>query len=138
MAQRLVRAAGALVLRVGERGTEVLVVHRPRYDDWSFPKGKCDGDETFAETAVREVLEETGHAVVLGDDLGEVRYHDQKDRPKVVHYWAASLVDPDAADEPFVANDEVDAIRWVRPDDAAALLSYRHDADLLERLAPAT
>jgi 8-oxo-dGTP diphosphatase len=138
MAPSPVRAAGALVVRAGEQGDEVLVVHRPRYDDWSFPKGKCDGGETFAETAVREVLEETGHQVVLGADLGEVRYHDQKDRPKVVRYWVATLADARSADAAFAANDEVDEIRWVRPEAAATLLSYHHDADLLKRLAAAT
>jgi 8-oxo-dGTP diphosphatase len=138
MGRHLVRAAGALVHRVGEHEVEVLLVHRPRYDDWSFPKGKCDGDETFAQTAVREVLEETGFHVVLGADLGEVRYHDQKDRPKVVRYWVATLADPRTADVAFDPNDEVDEILWATTSRAEALLSYRHDADLLERLPAAT
>jgi 8-oxo-dGTP diphosphatase len=124
-----VRAAGAVVWRASGDVVEVLLVHRPRYDDWSFPKGKCDGDEGFADTARREVAEETGYSVELGPELGEVRYRDQKDRPKVVRYWAATVVGGQ-----FAVNDEVDQIRWTVPAVAEAALSYRHDRALLERL----
>jgi 8-oxo-dGTP pyrophosphatase MutT (NUDIX family) len=111
----------------------VLVVHRPRYDDWSFPKGKLDGDESDEDAAYREVLEETGLSCRLGDALGEVRYLDRRRRSKVVRYW---LMEPDPASDEgaFTPNAEVDEVRWLEPADAARLLSYQHDRDLLQRL----
>ena len=125
-----VRAAGGLVWRRGDDGTvEVVVVHRPRYDDWSLPKGKLDGGEGWEDAAVREVLEETGLSVVVGDELPEVRYRDRKDRPKVVRYWAM-----EAAGGAFEPNDEVDELRWLAPGAAADLLSYPHDVELLAHL----
>jgi 8-oxo-dGTP diphosphatase len=129
----LVRAAGAVVLRSVDDVVEVLLVHRPRYDDWSFPKGKCDGDETFDDAARREVAEETGYEVVLGAELGDVRYRDQKDRPKVVRYWVATV-----ADGAFEANDEVDEICWVPLGEAESMVSYDHDRALLARIASVT
>jgi 8-oxo-dGTP pyrophosphatase MutT (NUDIX family) len=133
-----VRAAGGVVWRRvrrqrGRRVHEVLVVHRPRYDDWSFPKGKLDGDESDEDAAYREVLEETGLSCRLGDALGEVRYLDRRRRSKVVRYW---LMEPDPASDEgaFTPNAEVDEVRWLEPADAARLLSYQHDRDLLQRL----
>jgi len=125
----LVRAAGGLVVRAGVDGTEVLLVHRPRYDDWSFPKGKQDPGETDEETALREVAEETGLACTLGEQLGEIRYRDHKGRPKVVRYWLMTPIDGGA---PFEPDDEVDRLHWCPPDEAATLLSYAHDRALLE------
>ena len=125
---RLVRAGGGIVWR-GEPGAiEVLVVHRPRYDDWSFPKGKCDADESFLDAAVREVAEETGLLVDVGADLGEVRYTDHRDRPKVVRYWSMTVTGG-----VFEANDEVDEIAWLPLAEARARLSYAHDVTLLDR-----
>jgi 8-oxo-dGTP diphosphatase len=130
MAEPEVLAAGGLVWRRDDDGDiEVLVVHRPRYDDWSFPKGKCDPGETFAETAEREVLEETGFAVAFGAELDEARYRDHKGRPKLVRYWAMTV-----AGGSFTANDEVDEARWVSVADARVLVSYPHDAALLDGL----
>lgn len=124
-----VLAAGGIVVRAGATGTEVLLVHRPRYDDWSFPKGKCDPGEAFEETAVRELAEETGLEVVLGEELPSVRYHDHKGRSKLVRYWTMTAVGGT-----FAPNDEVDEVRWLAPSAAAELLSYAHDAALLEHL----
>ena len=125
-----VRAAGGLVWRDDEgAGRQVAVVHRPRYDDWSFPKGKLDDGEGFLEAAVREVLEETGLEVAVGAELPETRYRDHKDRPKVVRYWAMEAIGGS-----FAPNDEVDELRWLAPTEARALLSYPHDVALLAHL----
>jgi 8-oxo-dGTP diphosphatase len=133
--QEQVRAAGGVVIRTVRRRlrkrVEVAVVHRPRYDDWSFPKGKRDGNETDTETALREVEEETGLACRLGRDLGEVRYRDSRGRDKVVRYWVMDVEDPDARTN--IPNREVDELRWCGVRDAARLLTYPHDRDLLER-----
>lgn len=128
-----VLAAGGLVWRRTDGGDlEVLLVHRPRYDDWSFPKGKCDPGETLAETAEREVLEETGLTVELGPLVADVRYRDHKDRSKLVRYWAMVVVGGT-----FTVNDEVDEMRWASIDDARASVSYAHDRDLLDGLLAA-
>ena len=121
----VVRAAGGLVVRDGR----VLLVHRPKYDDWSFPKGKCDEGETDEACAVREVEEETGLRCELQDEVGETSYRDARGRPKTVRYWRMRAV----AGE-FVPHDEVDEIRWELPERAAGLLSWSRDLPLLERL----
>lgn len=119
-------AAGVLIERHTPEGRDVLVVHRPRYDDWSFPKGKLDPGETIEECARREVLEETGLVVSLGERLIDIEYRDRKGRPKVVHWWRGTVVSGT-----FAPNEEVDEVRWVSPNVARALLSYPRDADLL-------
>jgi 8-oxo-dGTP pyrophosphatase MutT (NUDIX family) len=128
--EEVVRAAGGVVVRPGKVSPEVLLVHRPRYDDWSFPKGKRDGDESDENTARREVLEETGLACVLGRQLGEARYRDSRGRPKVVRYWLM-WPDPDDPGPGFTPNHEVDQLRWCPIDEAAKLLTYAHDRALL-------
>ena len=125
-----VTAAGGVIWRRGAADeVEVLVVHRPRYDDWSFTKGKCDPGETFAETAEREALVETGFAIAFGPELDEVRYLDHKGRSKLVRYWAMTV-----AGGSFTPNDEVDEVRWLPVPEAADLVSYAHDAALLDGL----
>jgi 8-oxo-dGTP diphosphatase len=121
----VVRAAGGLVVRDGK----VLLVHRPKYDDWSFPKGKCEDGESDESCALREVEEETGLRCELREGLGETRYIDAKGRPKVVRYWRMHPVDG-----AFTAQDEVDGVRWETPEHAAAILSWSRDLALLERL----
>ena len=121
----LVRAAGGLVLRDGE----VLLVHRPRYNDWTFPKGKCDVDEADDACALREVHEETGLVCRIADQAGTTEYVDSKGRPKRVRWW---LMEPLEGD--FTPNDEVDEVRWAEPADAATLLSYGRDLALLANL----
>ncbi len=121
-------AAGAVLWRRADAGgVEIAVVHRPRYDDWSLPKGKVDRGETLPFTAVREVAEETGFTARLGAGLGEVHYA-VLEGPKTVRYWAA-----EARGGSFTPNDESDDLRWCPPDEAAALLSYRRDLDVLAR-----
>ena len=123
---RQVRAAGGVI----ERDGLVAVVHRPRYDDWSLPKGKLDRGESWEDAALREVLEETGLRCELGEQLPEVRYMDGRGRPKTVRYWRMAVTGGE-----FAANDEVDAIRWLTPKRAAKLLSYEHDRQLVQGLA---
>jgi 8-oxo-dGTP pyrophosphatase MutT (NUDIX family) len=121
----LVRAAGGVVLR-GER---VLLVHRPRYDDWTFPKGKALDGESDEDCALREVEEETGLRCELGAELVTTRYVDSKGRPKQVRWWAMRPLSG-----AFTPTDEVDEIRWSTADEAARLLSYERDVPLLAEL----
>jgi 8-oxo-dGTP diphosphatase len=107
-------------------------VHRPRYDDWSFPKGKRDGKEDDEQAALREVEEETGFQCVLGPDLGVVEYRDALGRHKTVHYWVMELAEAEDG-ERFQPNREVDELRWCRPRVAGRLLTYEHDRALMER-----
>ena len=129
--RREVQAAGGAVLRARDGGgVELCVVHRPRYGDWSLPKGKLERGESFEEAAVREVLEETGLRCRLRQELEEVRYPDRKGRPKLVRYWLMDV----AEDTGFVPNDEVDEVRWLEFPAAANLLSYEHDRELVASL----
>jgi 8-oxo-dGTP diphosphatase len=128
-----VKAAGGVVWRRGAASTpEVVVVHRPRYDDWSLPKGKLDPGESWEDAAAREVNEEVGLRVRLGEELPPVAYRDHKGREKAVRYW---LMEPEDGHAPFTPNDEVDEMRWVDVDRAAGLLSYPHDAELVRAAA---
>ena len=114
---------------------EVAVVHRPARADWSFPKGKLEEGESFEDAALREVHEETGMWCRLRRFLGHTEYHDRKDRLKVVAYWVmAPVTERFAPDGAFEANEEVDELRWVGLSEAAALLSYERDRELLDRL----
>jgi 8-oxo-dGTP diphosphatase len=113
---------------------QLAVIHRPRYDDWSFPKGKWeDGDVDDAATALREVEEETGFRCALGDHVGSTRYRDARGREKVVEYWRMRLADGESGDV-FVPNREVDELRWCTPAEAGRLLTYAHDRDLLRHV----
>jgi 8-oxo-dGTP diphosphatase len=125
-----VRAAGGVVWRRdGDGSVRILVVHRPRYDDWSLPKGKADPGESDADCARREVEEETGLTCRLGDELPSTSYRDNKGRPKTVRYWA---MEPLSEEGRFVPNAEIDEIRWLPPADAVKLLSYAHDRPVVE------
>jgi 8-oxo-dGTP diphosphatase len=121
-----VKAAGGVV--IGDDGLVVLV-HRPRYDDWAFPKGKLDKGETWEDAALREVEEETGLRCRLGDELSPTSYRDPKGRAKVVRYWRMEPLGGE-----FVPSDEVDELRWVSTADAGELLSYEHDRELLREV----
>jgi 8-oxo-dGTP pyrophosphatase MutT (NUDIX family)/phosphohistidine phosphatase SixA len=127
-----VTAAGALCWRIRDGRLEVLLIHRPRYDDWSWPKGKLDAGETIPECAVREVREEVGLEVELGIPLPSIRY-DVSAGPKDVFYWAAQ------ADKgrPEPDGKETDEIRWVQPDEAHRLLDNPSDRKPLEALCEA-
>ena len=121
-----VRAAGGVVIRDGR----VALVHRPKYDDWSLPKGKLDAGESLEDAALREVEEETGLRCSLGEHLGRTVYLDRKGRQKTVDYWQMTVEE----DTGFEPHDEVDELRWLSPDEAAAQLTYGFDKDLVSRL----
>jgi 8-oxo-dGTP pyrophosphatase MutT (NUDIX family) len=124
----VIEAAGGLVWRLTSKGAlKVLLVHRPHYDDWSFPKGKLDAGESHLDAAVREVAEETGFECRADVELPEIRYEDRKSRPKRVRYW---LMEPVSGE--FAPNSEVDEIRWLRLDGGALdQLTYDHDSSVL-------
>ena len=132
----LVRAAGGIVWRGAPDGSiEVVIVHRGRYDDWTFPKGKLDPGETWEDAALREVHEETGLRCTLGRELGSIEYVDNRGRPKRARYWEMSVVD----DTGFHPNEEIGACEWVPIDQVRARLSYRRDVDVLDSfVGPAT
>jgi 8-oxo-dGTP diphosphatase len=119
----VVRAAGGVVVRDGR----LLLVHRPKYDDWTLPKGKCEPGESDEACAVREVEEETGLRCELGTELLSTHYTDSRGRPKRVRWWLMSPVSGE-----FTPTNEVDEIRWLTREEAAALLSYGRDQALLD------
>ena len=123
----MIRAAGGVVVRNGDDGMEVLVVHRPRYDDWTLPKGKAEPGETDEACALREVEEETGLRCELDRELASTSYTDSHGRPKLVRYW---LMHPVAGDLSFT--NEVDQATWLSPDEARELLSYERDLPVLD------
>ena len=120
-----VRASGGLVVRDGR----VVVVHRPEYDDWSFPKGKADPGESDEDCALREIEEETGLRCELGEELTTTRHRDTKGRPKRVRWW---LMRPLSGG--FEPTDEVDDLRWLTPAEARELLTYQRDVELLDEV----
>ncbi len=133
MSEPEVAAAGGVVLRAGAGGGQVAVVHRPKYDDWSLPKGKLDPGEGWEEAALREVEEETGMRCELGPELAPARYRDRKGRDKLVRWWLMRPVDGE-----FSANDEIDELRWLDPGEAITLLDYDHDRELVRGLPDAS
>lgn len=126
----VVRAAGGVPVRAGPDGVEVLVVHRPQYDDWSFPKGKCDPGESDEACAVREVEEETGLRCALEGELPSTSYRDSKGRLKEVRYWRLR-----ATGGSLEFAHEVDGARWVSVGEARRLLTYHRDLDVLRAVA---
>ncbi|MGH9000842.1 MAG: NUDIX hydrolase [Acidimicrobiia bacterium] len=129
--ERTIRAAGGVVWsRWGDGRLRILLIHRPRYDDWSLPKGKVVPGETDVACALREVREETGLACSVGRELPPTNYLDRKGRTKTVRYFAMQPVGGS-----FSAGDEVDQIWWLPVDEATRLLSYEHDAIVVAALA---
>lgn len=125
--ESLVRAAGCVLWRRSSAGpVELALVYRPRWADWSWPKGKLKRGETFEEAARREVLEETGHTCRLGTVLPSARYIDHQGRPKEVRYWAA-----EATGGAFEPNTEVSVLVWLPPDEAGDLLTQERDRSMI-------
>jgi len=125
-------AAGGIVIDLATGAPRVLIVHRPRYDDWSFPKGKLDAGETVEEGALREVREETGLACRIIRELATMRYgyrtrNSGRLRPKTVYYFLMERISGDIA----VPGDEVDRAEWCDLDEAGRKLSYEQDRTLL-------
>jgi 8-oxo-dGTP diphosphatase len=124
-----VRAAGGVLLALDRDGkTRVTVIHRPKYMDWSLPKGKLEEGEGWLEAALREVAEETGYRCESIVELPDVSYLDRKGRRKLVRYW---LMEPIGGG--FKPHGEVDELRWLRPEDAEELLTYPHDKELVHK-----
>jgi 8-oxo-dGTP diphosphatase len=121
-----VLAAGGVVVRDAGPESRIVVIHRPKYGDWTLPKGKLDPGEGFEQAALREVEEETGLRCELGRELGSVSYSDRKGRSKLVRYW---LMRPLGGE--FEPNDEVDELRWLDRQDAGEVLTYDHDVELV-------
>lgn len=127
----VIRAAGGVVWRHDDHGDlEVVLVHRPRYDDWTLPKGKLESGETDEHAARREVEEETGLTCRLGPELASITYTNGKGRPKVVRYWAMQV--EGQRDRP--PDDEVDQVRWLAAGSALHKLTYQHDQRVLRSL----
>lgn len=125
-----VRAAGGLVRRLGDDGTEeILIVHRPAYDDWSFPKGKLEPGEREEEAAIREVEEETGLRCRLDREIATTTYRDGRGRGKTVRYWLMTPIGGRLG-----AANEVDEVRFVPLAEARELLTYERDSGLLAAL----
>ena len=129
----MIRAAGGVVVRGHHDERRVAIVHRPRYDDWTFPKGKVLGGESDDEAALREVLEETGIVAEIVSELPSVEYSHRSGTPKSVRYWL--MRETGGAFEP---NDEVDELRWCSPTEAAAVLTYERDRAVLDAAVTAT
>jgi 8-oxo-dGTP pyrophosphatase MutT (NUDIX family) len=122
----VIRAAGGVVVREENGVREVVLVHRPAYDDWTLPKGKAHQGESDEDCAVREVEEETGLDCTRDRELASTSYQDSAGRPKVVRYW---LMHPNGGE--LRPSNEVDDARWVSWDEAERMLSYQRDLDIL-------
>jgi 8-oxo-dGTP pyrophosphatase MutT (NUDIX family) len=122
-----VRAAGGVVQReTPDKGPVFAVIHRPKYDDWTLPKGKLDPGETEPQAALREVEEETGIRCRMGRELGSVSYLDSQGRDKTARYW---LMTPEEGE--FSPTSEVDELRWLHAESTMRLLSYDRDREIL-------
>ncbi|MFM6973901.1 MAG: NUDIX hydrolase, partial [Agromyces sp.] len=135
MTEKAIYAAGAVVWREIDGKTQVLLVHRTQYGDVTIPKGKVDPGESLAQTAVREIAEETGLKVRLGVPVGVARYALGSGREKIVRYWAAKATTRAIQRSTFVPNGEIAALEWVPLKRARKLLSYPADVEILDNFA---
>jgi 8-oxo-dGTP diphosphatase len=128
-----VLAAGGVVVRRENGEPRIAVIHRPRYGDWSLPKGKLAEGEGFADAALREVQEETGLRCRMGPELSPAHYLDRKGRSKLVRFW---LMEP--LEGAFSPGPEVDELRWLPAEDAIEMLDYEHDRELVREALAAS
>jgi 8-oxo-dGTP diphosphatase len=124
----VIEAAGGLVWLDSNEGRKIVILHRPKYDDWTLPKGKREPGEAWHETALREVYEETGCRARIDTFAGGVIYI-VNNVPKVVLFWSMSIIRNDR----FIPNKEIDKCKWVLPKDAMTILSYDGEKTLLEQ-----
>ena len=127
-------AAGVVCWREQDGKLEVALVHREVYKDWGFPKGKLDPGEQLPQTAVREVLEESGFKVRLGRKLGVIKYQVGAGLDKEVHYWASRVSAKSIAKQKFLPNKEIAKVEWIAAKEALTLLSYEHDQNLMQQV----
>ena len=123
-----IAAAGGVLIAPSDDGPRIAVIHRPKYMDWSLPKGKLEEGEGWQEAALREVEEETGYRARPLDELERVSYRDRKSRRKLVRYW---LMEP--VEGQFAPHGEVDELRWVSPEEADRLLTYEHYKEIVQQ-----
>jgi 8-oxo-dGTP diphosphatase len=123
-----VAAAGGVLIRSDQSKPQAAVIHRPKYMDWSLPKGKLEPGEDWLEAALREVKEETGYRAEPSVELPAVSYLDRKGRRKLVRYWLMTPVDGE-----FEPHGEVDELRWLTREEAEKLLTYPHDRELVRK-----
>ncbi|MEV8135962.1 NUDIX hydrolase [Microbacterium aurantiacum] len=135
MTETAIYAAGGVVWRIVDGNLRVLLIHRTKYRDVTLPKGKVDPGEMLAETAAREIHEETGIRVHLGVPIGVSRYRLPSKRTKIVHYWSAEATEPAIRTSSFVPNKEIAALEWVSLKKARTRLSYPVDVEILENFA---
>lgn len=135
MTETAVYAAGGVVWRMVNGKLRILIIHRTKYRDLTLPKGKVDPGETLAETAVREIHEETGLHVSLGAPVGVSRYRMPSKKLKIVHYWAAHASDTAVRASSFVPNKEIAGLEWLSMKKARAKLSYPVDLEILEEFS---
>lgn len=127
----MIHAAGGILWRRGAEGPVVAVVHRPSHSDWGLPKGKLDAGERWQDAALREVREETGYQAKLGEFAGVVAYQVQG-TPKIVLFWNMSA----HGDPSFEPGEEVDAVEWLAPEEAARRLDHPDERELLRSQSP--
>jgi 8-oxo-dGTP diphosphatase len=127
--KKVIEAAGGVLWKETPSGWKLAIVHRNRYNDWSLPKGKREPGESWRETALREVQEETGCRPVLGDFIGSAAYVINGDTPKVVLFWQMTV----KKDCKFVPNKEVDHLKWVSPKNAIKLLHYEDERAIVRK-----
>ncbi|HVA73139.1 MAG TPA: NUDIX hydrolase [Acidimicrobiales bacterium] len=125
----LVRAAGGVVWRRDGASVQIVLVHRPRYDDWTLPKGKVDAGESYEQAALREVREEASILAEIGAELPSTTYLDRSGKNKHVRYWAMTVVDGSPS-----GDNEVDVAEWVALDEARARLTYERDVAVVDAL----
>ncbi len=122
----VIQAAGGLIWRNSAEGKQLAIIHRPKHDDWTLPKGKLESGEIWTEAAIREVWEETGCKAEIVSFAGCVCYTPEN-VPKIVLYWNMKLI----GDIYFQANKEVDQLRWLKVDDALTVLNYQDEKELI-------